>query len=264
MTLQPAGLANLAGSYREYPSSGREPDLVVEIETIPGFAEGRRRGPEYPAFQRSLRAPNVVLLSRFDAEGEVILPPESEKGPIRARFHVGESANTLEAAVRIGMSIALPRLGGLILHASAIAAHGRAWVFAGMSGAGKSTIATMLTEARPSLIKLSDELVIVKPREQGGFAAHVTPFIGGRGLPHRTVVPVQGIHFLRQASHHHRARLAWTDALRELMRHVLVYVVEPGTASSVLAAASALAREIPCHHLEFAKNPAVLEVLEIA
>jgi hypothetical protein len=273
---QPDGLAGLAGFYDRYPSSGAEPGLILEIERVPGLARGRRRGPEYPGFACTRVAPGRIALSRYDAEGELVVPPvDGTPGlpvsePVRGRFRVGESANTLEAVVRIGMSVTLPRQGGLIMHASAVAAGDRAYVFAGVSGAGKSTLATLLSDARPDWVKLADELVIVKPALKPGsalapggpIAAHVTPFIGGQGLPHGTSVPVAGVHFLIQAPQHRRERLAPTLALRELLRHVLVYVAEPGTASHVLAAAGRLVGQVPCYRLEFTKDPSVAGVLD--
>src|SRR5690606_2367179 len=146
--------------------------LIVEVERVPGFARGRERGPEYPGFRRARVAHDTIRLSRFDAEGDIVLPAASSE-PVRARFRVGDSANSLEAAIRIAASIALPRRGGVIVHASAVAARGRAWIFAGVSGAGKSTIARLLSGASPELVALADELVILAPGQHGQFAAHV-------------------------------------------------------------------------------------------
>jgi hypothetical protein len=260
---RPEGLGSLSGFYDHYPSAGAAPDLIIDIERVPGFASGRQRGPEYPAFRRARIGHDTIALSRFDAEGEIVLPA-GDTGPLRARFRVGDSANSLEAAIRIGASIALPRRGGLILHASAIAARGRAWIFAGVSGAGKSTIASLLAGASPEIIKLADELIIIKPAEQGAFAAHVTPFIGSQGLPHRASTPVAAVHFLVQARQHRRVPVARPDAVRELLRHVLVYVAEPETAGRVLAVASGLAGQVPCYGLEFENNARVMDVLGIA
>jgi hypothetical protein len=254
------GLAGMAGSYREYPARGIAPGLEMAIERIPGFASGRARGPAYPAFQAALTGPGIIALTRFDAEGQVTVPPDDET-PVRAHFRVGESPNSLEAAIRVGMSIALPRLGGLILHASAIAANGQTLVFAGHSGAGKSTIATLLSGS--GFARLADELLIVRPADGGSWHAHVAPFIGDHDLPHGTRMRLAGLHFLVQAPGHTRTRLPRTHALRELLRHVLVYVAEPLTAARVLAAADALAAAVPCHRLEFARDLGVTGVLGI-
>lgn len=265
------GIADMAGSYREYPARGLAPGLDIAIERVPGFASGRPRGPAYPAFHTALTGPGTIALTRFDAEGQVTVPPDDD-APVRARFRVGESPNSLEAAIRVSMSIALPRLGGLILHASAIAAAGtasdqaadigeQALAFAGHSGAGKSTIAALL--AGGGFPKLADELLIVMPAADGRWHAHVTPFIGSQDLPHGARTPLAGLHFLVQAPDHARTRLPRPQALRELLRHVLVYVAEPLTAARVLAAGDALAAAVPCYRLTFAPDLGVTGVLGI-
>jgi hypothetical protein len=286
---RPGSLDGMAGSYREYPSAGGRPGLELEVERVPGLGQGRARGRAYPAFDAVWMPPDTVALSRFDAEGRVVVPAEAD-APVRARFRVGDSANSLEAAIRIGMSMALPRRGALVLHASAIAAGGQALIFAGKSGAGKSTIATML--AAQGYRKLSDELLVLAPRPSttlpvtdgkstvpgagadhrpGGapgaqdeiWEVHVAPFLGAPDLPHRARVPAGGLHFLVQAPHHQRTRLPRPEALRELLRHVLVYVAEPGTAAHVLAAAARLVGAVPSHRLAFALDPGVVGVLSI-
>jgi hypothetical protein len=255
------GLDTLSGFYGHYPADGAA-RLVVDITRVPGLAEGRERGPSYPGFERSVNADGTLELTRFDAEGTIELPA-TDADPVTASFRVGDSTNSLEAAIRIGASIALPRDGAFILHASAIEAAGECYVFAGVSGAGKSTIAAMLDDAYPAFTKVSDELVILAPRD-GRWHAHVTPFIGSDGLPHGASVPIAGMHFLAQAPHHVRTAMSAHDAMRELMRHILVYVAEANTAAHVLRVASRFSADTPCYRLEFAKDPGVSRALGIA
>jgi hypothetical protein len=254
----------LAASYAACPPRGQAPALVIDIEHVPGFASGRARSPAYPAFDARLRGPRQVALSRFDAEGELVLP-EAGDGPVHGHFRVGDSPNSLEAAVRIGMSVTVPRRGGLLLHASAVQARAGAAVFTGKSGAGKSTIAAML-DAVPGMARLADELVIVMPGDGDAAPAwrvHVPPFLGGVALPFGAGAPLAGVHVLVQAPHHERALLPRTEAVRALLPHVLAYVAEPDTAARALAAAAALTAAVPCYRLEFAKNPGVARVLGI-
>lgn len=262
----------LPGYYELYPATAANPHVSLTVEQIPDFTDGRMRGPEYPGFARRMVGPGEIALSRFDAEG-VLRVPDDVTEPIRGQFRVGASENSLEAIIRIAMSIALPRRGGLLMHASAIEVAGEAHIFAGVSGAGKSTIATMLAESWPRCTKLSDELLIVAPGSDpaldGGrspdpaMAVYVTPFIGSHGLPHGRQVRARALYFLHQAPHHERRAMSPTDGLRELLRHVLVYVAEPDTAGCVLGAAAQLIRDVGCHQLHFAKDPGVASVLAV-
>jgi hypothetical protein len=255
------GLDGLSASYSACPSRGGAPDLILEIERIPGFGRERSRSASYPAFDAELRAPRRLGLRRYDAEGELALP-EREGEPVRGRFRVGESANSLEALVRIGMSVTVPRRGGLVFHASSVRARLGAALFAGKSGAGKSTIAALLAEVS-GFERLADELVIAMPGADQGWDVHVPPFLGGVGLPHGARAPLAEAHVLVQAPRHRRTPLSRTEAVRALLPHVLAYVAEPETAALALAAAAALTAAVPCYRLEFAKDPGVAAVLGI-
>ena len=296
----PGGLDGLGGFYRDYPSSRRQPDVIVEIERVPGFRSGHQRTADYPGFHKRVLAPGRIALERFDAVGEVEVPPEPSSGPVVGRFTVAENPNSLEAAVRIGVSSALPRLGGVVLHASAVARDDRCLLFAGVSGAGKSTIASLLTtpqpgsdagetgDSAPPFTAISDELVILRPARPGPaspgrdgpdslapadsgktddddrvWCAHVTPFVGSQDLPHGARVPLAGVHFLAQAPYHRRRPVARKDAVRELLKHVLAYIGDPATASGLLDIAVDLCARVPCYELEFSKDLGVLEVLDV-
>ncbi|ACY13084.1 hypothetical protein [Haliangium ochraceum] len=268
----PAGTCALAASYDVCALAEEPADWAPALELWcicePGFARGRARTPAYPAFDVRVTEPRRLALSRFDAEGELELPASADE-PVRARFRVGESVNSLEAALRIGLSVAAPRRARLLLHASAVhvPALAGALLFAGKSGAGKSTIAAVLDRV-DGFTRLADELLIVAPAPApapapaaAGWELHVPPFLGGVELPVGARVPLVGAHVLAQAPAHERTRLRPAEAVRALLPHVLVYVAEPETAAHVLAAAADLVAAVPGYHLAFAPEPSVAEVL---
>jgi hypothetical protein len=235
----------------------------VQFQTVDGFSAGAPL-PNHPRFNAELVGERTIRLRRYDAEGELELPRSATDDPVAVTFRSGGNRHSLEAAVRIGVSIALPRQGGLVLHASAVANADGAHVFLGESGAGKSTIAAMLDASQVDCRKISDELLAVAFDEaSGAWRAHVTPFIGGDGLPHGTSWPVRALYFLRQATRHERVARTPAQALRELLRHVLVYVAETDTADRVLGLAAQLTGQVPCYELHFKKDPDVAGVLGI-
>ncbi len=259
---RPGDLRELAGYYTRYQPGGVDPHLTVKFETDRDLV-GPAPRPNHPRFNAELTGGGTIRLERFDAIGDVSLPVE-EREPVAVTFRSGGNRHSLEAAVRIGVSIALPRIGGLILHASAVATDAGAKLFLGQSGAGKSTIAAMLDEAPVSCRKISDELLaVVFDAEADEWRAYVTPFIGGAGLPHGTSWPLREIYFLNQAQEHRRVERTPSGALRELLRHVLVYVAETDTADRVLGLAAQLSRQLPCYDLFFRKDAEVAGVLGI-
>jgi hypothetical protein len=256
----PGALDDLGPVYAGFATTAA-PLLTIEVTRVPGF--DRERGPEYPAFARRVLPDGRLRVERFDAEGEIAVGPL----PLTAQFRIGPSPNSLEACLRIAASLALPRTRALILHASAVVEADRALVFTGVSGAGKSTISTMLADAYPACRKIADELLVLRAREAGehepGWQVIVPPYLGPAGVAHGATAPLAGIHVLVQANHDTREPLAPVVALRELLRHVLVYIAEPRTADHVLALAAEVAAAVPCYRLHFRKDPYVGRLLEL-
>ena len=80
----------------------------------------------------------------------------------------------LDAFLRVLFSLALVEEGGLLVHAASLVRAGRAYLFPGRSGAGKTTLARLSTD----VLLLSDEVSLVRDGR-----CHGTPFWGelGRG-----------------------------------------------------------------------------------
>ncbi len=89
----------------------------------------------------------------------------------RGRIHAPRSARAVDAILRFVLSQQLLSRGALLLHASAVIIDGAAWVFAGASGVGKSTIASTL----PARC-LCDEAVVVQREGEGGLRVHASPY----------------------------------------------------------------------------------------
>jgi len=235
------------------------PNVVIEIDRIAGFAVGRPISARHPAFDARIRAPGHLSLVRADAEGDI----EFGADPIRANFRVDDQRHSIEAAIRVSVAAASVRRGQLILHSSCVVSGGRAFVFVGESGAGKSTIAEFLQESTAA-VRIADELVVVARRQQEPWHAHATPFFGKVAAVQAPVcAPVQGIFFLHQATEHHLVAVDRSRSVNGLMRHVLAYAVDPDTAGRALSAVINITDAVPCFELHFAKNPSVAEVLGI-
>lgn len=251
----PGALAGLWHGYARFPSWKAVPDLVIEIERLAALPPGHGPDELFPAFARELVAATAgaaaptLRLRRYDAWGEV---SRGHDGRYSARFTVGPSANSLEACLRIAISAALPSTGAILMHSSAVRLDGEALVFSGVSGAGKSTISELLA-TREGLEKLADELLLLQaPRAPGqAWTLIVAPFLGAAGLPHGASLPLAAVHLLIQAPAHRKRRVPPGEALREVMKHILVYTGLPGTAEAVLGVAARLCAEVPVYALEF-------------
>ena len=264
------GLSGLSPRYLSYPSrvaANVAPALDIEIMRFEGFIvddDHAEPGPEFPAFHKSVHADGRIMLARYDADGWIALPPVgSGDTQIRAQFRVGISANSLEACVRIALSVALPTVSAFLFHSSTVqGAHGRALTFTGVSGAGKSTISELL-DSLDGVTKIVDELGVIKVTEHGA-EVHTAPFLGIAGMPLGVVAPLSGIHFLIQAPHDRRTLVPPRAAMSRVMANILAYVAEPTTAERLLELVARLTTTTPCYNLEFAKHADVAAVLDIA
>jgi hypothetical protein len=166
----------------------------------------------------------------------------------------------LDAFLRTAYSLILLDRGGLVLHASSLARLGRGHVFCGRSGAGKTTVARLSTDAA----LLSDELSIVTVRE-GAVRCHGTPFWGelARGGENQAV-PLTGLYFLHQGADHALRPLGRRQVVERLLPNVLFFGREPALTSRVLAIAADLADAVAGFDLTFRRDPGFWTVIDHA
>ncbi len=89
----------------------------------------------------------------------------AEWDPASGRGTVRQSANpyAIDGVLRILHSLILARQHGFLVHAASGVRNGRAFVFAGVSGTGKTTLARL---APPDVILLTDEISYVRAEEE--------------------------------------------------------------------------------------------------
>lgn len=96
---------------------------------------------------------------------------ESTRDKITTYYHI--SPMHLQLILRKVCQTLLSKNNGLMIHASASFVNNKANIFLGNSGAGKSTIMTILNDKFPSL---ADDSIILK-KEKNDFFVYQTPFI---------------------------------------------------------------------------------------
>ncbi|MBI3978544.1 MAG: hypothetical protein HY331_10200 [Chloroflexi bacterium] len=158
---------------------------------------------------------------------------------------------SIDSCLRVLLSIYLAPRHGLLLHAAGVVHAGRAHVFFGPSGAGKTTVARLST----GRVVLSDELTAVHAGADGahgGATAAGTPFWGeleGAGAPVR--VPLAGLYRLVKSPAVAVERLTPGAAIRRLMPCVLFFARDPALVEAVADTCLALAVGGRCHDLRF-------------
>ena len=220
----------------------------------------------YAAFTDVAANPITIALNddAAPAPGLADFEYEFEGAALRAissgiRFDGVRNEFALDSLLRILLSWQLLGHHGFLLHAATVIRSGKAYIFTGRSGAGKSTVASL----SPAGSVLTDEISLLR-RENGVWHAYGTPFWGEfRAAGSNTSAPVAGIFRLLQASENRVAPLRQVALLRALLPNVLFFCAEPGANRRLLEILSRAIAEISGYNLAFRKNSAFWEVLPL-
>ena len=178
-------------------------------------------------------------------------------GPEFAEFHGVRHEYALDSLLRILLTMVLLPQRGLLLHGATIVRDGRAHIFFGRSGAGKSTVASLSPEGTV----LTDEISLLRYSD-GCWQAHGTPFWGEfRAAGINRLFPVAGLHLLKQANDDRAEALSVKDALRALLPCVLFFTTENRAHKTLLCTLMGLIQEVPCDRLHFRRSAEFWKVI---
>ena len=218
----------------------------------------------YAAFRDAVSQPIRIALNDFSmAESRPAeFAYEFEGAVLRAgsgetRFDGVGNEYALDSLLRVLLSWKLAARNGFLLHAATVIRHGKAYLFTGRSGAGKSTVASL---APPGSV-LTDEISLLR-RENGVWRAYGTPFWGEfRAAGSNTSVPVSGIFRLVQAADNRVTPLRPMELLRALLPNVLFFSAEPEANRQLLETLGQAVEAISGYVLAFRRDPTFWEVL---
>ena len=193
-----------------------------------------------------------VERGNFTAEWD----PHSRRGWVNRH----PSFYCIDTLLRIVHTLLLAELGGFLLHASSVVRNGRAFLFAGVSGAGKTTIARL---APRDTTLLTDEIYYIRPRLHG-YSAHGTPFRssdsqeGGKNVS----APIETVFLLEKGTENRVEAVESPIAARSLLRNVLFFARDTELVNRVFEAAVEFVSRIPVKRLFFAPDERVWELIQ--
>ena len=170
--------------------------------------------------------------------------PRSGRGSVR------QNANpySLDSVMRILHSLILAERGGFLLHAASAISDGRACLFSGVSGAGKTTMTRL---APPDITLLTDEISYLRPNPEG-YSAFGTPFAGELARAgENCTAPVSALFFLEKGPENCVHELSSAEAVRRLMRNILFFAEDRGLVEKLLATACEFVARVPIRRLTF-------------
>lgn len=163
----------------------------------------------------------------------------------------------LDSLIRILLSMLLSRQRGFLLHAATVVNKGRAYVFTGKSGAGKSTVASL----SPTGTVLTDEISLLKFVD-GAWHAFGTPFWGEFRADGANVhAPIARLYFLNQSLEDRVEKVSTRESLRALLPNVLFFSRERQMTEDLFSLLGEFIKSVPCGRLFFRKDHAFWNVI---
>lgn len=155
---------------------------------------------------------------------------------------------TMLADTRENVTISTP-YNGLMLHASAAALGGRAYLFSGPCGRGKSTHTRLWQQTFGEAVQVFNDDKPALRRLDGRWYAYGTPWCGKDGINLNQKWPLGGICFLEKSQENRIRRLSAAEALPLILAQT-TYRLPPQYMELLLVSLDSLLREIPVFLLE--------------
>ncbi len=144
---------------------------------------------------------------------------------------------------------------GMMLHASAVELDGKAYLFSGNSGMGKSTHTRLWQQVFGDRAQVFNDDKPALRRIDGKWYAYGTPWCGKDGINQNKKVPLAGICFLQQAQENKIRRLNAREVLSRVLAQTLFRFQNAKNLDQLLGLVDKLVRETPVFELENRPEP---------
>lgn len=176
------------------------------------------------------------------------------------RGWIRQSANpySIDAVLRIVHTLVLAKEGGFLLHSASAIRNGQAFLFAGVSGAGKTTI-SRLAPADATL--LTDEISYVR-RRGDDYIAFGTPFTGELAkLGENVSAPVRALFLLAKGPENSIEAMAPAEAARSLLANILFFAQDEQLVQAIFRSTFDFVSRVPVSKLTFVPDARVWELI---
>ena len=149
----------------------------------------------------------------------------------------------------------LPYYDGFYLHSSAVVLDGKAYLFSGHCGVGKSTHTRLWQQVfGPDARVINDDKPALR-RIDGQWIAYGTPWCGKDGINLNERAPLAGICYLKKAQKNEIRRLSKREAMERILAQTIRRFPDRERLDKMLHLLEQLMSEIPVYELENLPEP---------
>ena len=245
----------LHAHYTPYLDNSKDPDVIIRVLCDP---------PEYPAeapvydngklavyrtAQGWFREHRIWAWANKHPENPCLVPEADGSFSLRVpESRLPMLADRSEFLWLLAPEARLAERDRLLLHAASVELEGKAYLFFGPAGIGKSTHAALWTETLGA-VPLTGDRTVLEMRGDGSFLAHGSPFCGSSDLCRRASAPLGGICLLNKGMENRIELLPPSRAFRALYAQTTVNTWDSEQSRRLCDELSALIDAFPIFHL---------------
>ena len=202
-----------------------------------------------------LRQPHSEVTNAY-----LSLNNDFSKATIKLAGKNDEQWYTFNAAVNLCYLFSTVNYGTLLFHSSAIEYKGRAYLFLGKSGTGKSTHSRMWLNALNGVTLMNDDHPIVRIWDDGNILAYGSPWSGKTRCYKNVQAPLGGIIRIVRAAHNKAVRLSPIQSYASVMTSSTGLTWDKSFADNRDATLQRIISHIPCWNMECLPNEEAAKV----
>ncbi len=146
------------------------------------------------------------------------------------------------------------KFGGFYIHASAVVRDGKAYLFSGHSGVGKSTHVRCWIDSFGGDTRVINDDKPALRFIDGVWYAYGTPWCGKDGININERVPVAGVCFLKRGEKNVIRRLSSAEALMKILGQTIFRLSDSELADALMASLELFLSNVPVFELENLPN----------
>ena len=151
--------------------------------------------------------------------------------------------------------VKLLKFNGLMLHASAVELDGKAYLFSGPSGMGKSTHTRLWQELFGEKARVFNDDKPALRYVDGIWYAYGTPWCGKDGINVNMKVPIAGICFLKRGEKNEIRRLSKIEAAAAIFTQTTSRFAKPESLDVLLGIMDRVIDSVPIYELKCTPEP---------